>query len=385
MQLDHGSTRRRMLKGVAALPAAALGGCVVTPYGPYYRPSADHPAAAYKGAWCNGVAGPKSVIEIPLAPGVLLTARAQREYVERDRAELPLRLTLTLLPTAPARFAGSELRVVEQGSGRTLAGTPKIRAFRYATLDADPWIDPARVRPSGAIGTPLDSTAPHGTASVRVTLPGFAPERIAVDGLVVQRDGATVALPLLEMRRPASRGSPRDYRSATLDARLRERVAACKRDTPQRACDNIADYSRFSFEEATPAVGWKGRFYVFDACAGAQLEGDIEASLRTAGRWRLASGMLTVRDLDAGISRSALADKIHLALNDWIALDTPLFAGPVDGSGEARLSIELLLPGSAPDFDLVLPALLLGGQRIDVPRIRFDRRTFDGGVEPFNC
>jgi hypothetical protein len=331
------------------------------------------------------VAGPKSVIEIPLAPGVLLTARAQREYEERDRAELPLRLTLTLPHAAAARFAGAELRVVERGSGRELPGTPKIRVFRYATLNADQWIDPVRVRPSGAAGTPLDSAAPQGKASVRVTLPGFTPERIGVGGLALQRDGATVALPTLEMRRPASKGSPRDYRSAALDARLIERVAACKRDTPQRACDNIADYSRYSFEEDTPAAGWKGRFYVFDARAGAQLEGDIEATLRTPGRWRLASTSLTVRDLDAGVSRSVQVDKIYLASNDWIALDTPLFAGPVDGTGEARVSIEALLPASPPDFDVLLPALLVGTQRIEIPPIRFDRRVLDGGVEPFNC
>jgi hypothetical protein len=384
MRIDHG-TRRRLLKGATALPVVALGGCVVVPYGPYYRPAADHPKVAYKGAWCNGVAGPLSVIEISLAPGVLLTARAQRENADRRRAELPLRLTLTLPPTAPARFVGSELRVVEQASGRSLAGTPIISAFRYATVEADRWIDPLRMRPSGAAGRPLDNAAPQGRASVRVTLPGFAPEGIALEGLAVQRDGATVALPTLEMRRPASKSSLRDYRSATLEARLRERVAACKRDTPQRACDNIADYSRFSFEEDTPAVGWRGRFHVFDARAGDQLEGEIEIAVRTKNAWRLASRALTVRDLDAGTRRSAQVDKIHLALNDWIALDTPLFAGPVDGGGEARLSIEVQLPGSTPDFDLMLPALLLGGQRIDVPRIRFDRRVFDGGVEPFNC
>jgi hypothetical protein len=62
-----------------------------------------------------------------------------------------------------------------------------------------------------------------------------------------------------------------------------------------------------------------------------------------------------------------------------------LFAGPVDGTGDARITIEVLLPGAAPDFDVVLPDLLLGTQRVAIPPIRFERRTFDGGIEPFNC
>jgi hypothetical protein len=167
---DMSVVRRRLLKGATALPVATLGGCVVAPYGPYYRPTAEHPGATYKGAWCNGVAGPKAVIELPLAPGVLLSARAQREYAERERAELPLRVTLDVPPASPVRFAGRELRVVEQGSGRTIGGATRMRAFRYATLSPDSWIDPIRVRPGGAEGTPLDDQAPYGNATVRVSL-----------------------------------------------------------------------------------------------------------------------------------------------------------------------------------------------------------------------
>ncbi|MGZ9032436.1 MAG: hypothetical protein ACXW2G_13755, partial [Burkholderiaceae bacterium] len=96
-----------------ATAMAMLGGCVVTPYGPYYRPSAEHAAATVKGAWCQGVAGPKTTLELPLAPGVDLTARAQRGYVERDRPELPLRIEITLPAAQPARFASAALRVVE--------------------------------------------------------------------------------------------------------------------------------------------------------------------------------------------------------------------------------------------------------------------------------
>lgn len=379
--------RRRLLKAAAAvsLAAAGLAGCVVAPYGPYYRPSTEHPAATYKGAWCQGVAGPKAVVELPLVPGVTLTARAQRNYVERDRPELPLRIEFTLPPYQPARFASATLGVVDARSGKALGQAPEVTVYRYATLPADAWIDPARIRPSGAAGTPLKANAPHGSAGLRVSLePGFTPDRLQLDGFVINRDDGAIRMPAVAMSRPASKFSVRDYRSPALHARLEQEAATCRRETPQRACDNIVEHSTVSFEVAEPAAHWSGRWFVFGDGARARVEGGIDFAPRAAGRWRVASSTVTVRDAD-GTPRTADFAQLRIAFNDRIALDTPLFAGAVDGTGDARVTIEVLLPGAAPDFDVVLPDLLLGAQRVAIPPIRFERRTFDGGIEPFNC
>ena len=379
-------TRRRLLKGALAMPATALVGCVATPYGPYYRPSSGHPGATLKGAWCGGMAGPKSTIELPLAPGVTLTARAERDYLERDRAELPLRMTLTLPSSEPARFGSERLKVVELAHGKPLGNEPAVRVFRYAALPADAWIDPVRVRPSGAAGRPLIDDELHGEASVRVSMePGFTPARVQLDGLTIVLDGGSIRMPAVTMGRPASKSSARDYRSAALHAQLQEKAATCKRDTPKLACDNIVEHSSFSFLERQSAARWAGRWYVFGDGPRAQLDGEVTFALRQPGRWRVESNAVTVRDAEADDRRTARFAQVNLALNDRIALDTPLFAGPVDGTGNARVSIEVLLPGAPQDFEVDLPELQLGSKRIEIPPIRFDRRTFDGGFEPFNC
>jgi hypothetical protein len=368
-----------------ALASSMLGGCVVAPYGPYYRPSTEHAAATLKGAWCQGVAGPKSVIELPLAPGVQLTARAQRNYVERERPELPLRIEISLPAQQPMRFGAATVRVVETGTGKPLGGSPEVTVFRYATLKVDGWVDPARVRPSGAAGTPLKADAPHGDATLRVSFePGFAPERLQFDGLVVERDDGALDLPPVAMSRPASKSSLRDYRSPALHARLEHEAATCRLETPQRACNNIVEHSNLSFALVEPAARWSGRWFVFGDGAGAHVQGDIRFAPTAPGRWRLASNTVKARDV-AGETHQASIDALHIAFNDRIALDTPLFAGPVEGGGDARITIEVLLPGAAPDFEVALPDLQLGAQRVPVPPIRFDRRTFDGGIEPFNC
>lgn len=379
--------RRRLLKAAiaSALASAGLAGCVVAPYGPYYRPSTAHPAATYKGAWCQGMAGPKSVVELPLATDVVLTARAQRNYTERDRPELPLRIEFTVPPNQPARFAGATLRVVDAESGKALGQTPEVLVYRHATLQADAWIDPARIRPSGAAGTAAKADAPHGSASLRVSLePGFTPDRLQLEGLVITRDDGAVRMPSVTMGRPASKSSVRDYRSPALHARLEQEAATCRRESPQLACDNIIEHSTVSFAVAEPAAQWSGRWFVFGDDARARVEGGIGFALRTPGRWRVASNAVTVRNAE-GTVRTADFPQLRLAFNDRVALDTPLFAGAVDGTGDARVAIEVLLPGTAPDFEVVLPDLLLGAQRVAIPPIRFDRRTFDGGIEPFNC
>lgn len=361
-----------------------LGGCVVAPYGPYYRPTTEHPAAKFKGAWCQGVAGPKSVVELPLASGVLLTARAQRGFVERDRPELPLRIEITLPAQQPARFGGT-VRVIESGTGKALGGAPEVSVFRYATLKADGWVDALHVRPSGAAGTPLKADAPYGDATLRVSFePGFVPERLQLDGLVIARDDGVLAMPSVALSRPASKSSPRDYRSPALQARLEQEAASCRRETPQRACDNIVEHSNVSFAVEEPTARWSGRLFVFGDGAGARVLGDIHFAPSSPGRWRLASSTLKARDA-SGETRQTSIDAIRIAFNDLIALESPLFAGPVEGTGDARVTIEVLLPGSAPDFEVALPDLMLGSERIAIPPIRFERRTFDGGIEPFNC
>lgn len=379
-------TRRRLLKGALAVPATALGGCIATPYGPYYRPSSGHPTATYKGAWCNGVAGPRSIVELSLAPGVTVTARAERDYTERDRPELPLRVTFTLPPTQPARFQSKRLSVTETGSGRALGSQPDVRVFRYATLPVDAWIDPARVRPSGTAGFPLKDEERHGSAGMRVSMEsGFTPDRVQVDGFAIALESGAIRMPEVTMSRPASRSSARDYRSAALHASLQERAAACRRETPKLACENIVEHSSLSFVADEPAARWSGRWYVFGDGPAARIEGEVSFALRSGDRWRIASNALTVRDAAGDRHRTARVSQVSLALNDRIDLDTPLFSGPVDGTGSARVTIDVLLPGAPPDFEVALPELQLGAQRIEIPPIRFDRRTFDGGFEPFNC
>lgn len=375
-------SRRRLLLGALALPAS-LGGCVVAPYGTYYRPASDDPRAVYKRGWCQGQAGPTTRIELAIEGSVTIAARAERDFTERQRTELPLRVTVTL-PAAPARFEGRTLQIVADGKAINAAQT--VRAFGGATVAADAWVEATRLRPAGPAGVADKGDAPFGRAFFRFIGPaGFAPESMTLSGPAVQFDDGRLPFPAVELRRPASASSPDEYRSAAEQADLEARAAACRRDTPQRACQNIVDFGASrSFAFTSGPLQWQGRWLRYARSNGeARVDGDLVLAMREPRRWRPGSAQATLRG--DGAEHALGIAQFEVRFVDRIALDTPLHAGRADGRTATTLQIEALLPDGLPDFELRLPPLQTDGRRVTIAPIRFERRSLDGGIEPFNC
>jgi hypothetical protein len=379
------NVRRRLLLGTLALPLApALTGCIVAPYGVYYRPQSADPGARYKRAWCQGQAGPTTRIELPLDGGVTLSARAERDYPERNRPELPLRFSLTLPGGVLARFEGERLQIVGAG-GAAIDAPVTVLASGGATLLANAWIDAAALRPAGARASA--AADPHGRARIRVSGPaGFTPEVFSFVGPSVDVEGSVIAFPALEVRRPASAGNPNEYRSAAEQASLEARAAACRRDTPQRACQNLIDYGASrSFHFGSGPLQWQGRWFRAAWRPGEPwLDGELSLALREPWRWRFASNRIELRDA-TGAAQSLTFAQFDLRFVDRIALDAPLHEQRVEGRADTQVQVEALLPGDVGDFEMRLPPLRNGDRRVVIAPIRFDKRSFDGGIEPFNC
>ncbi|MDZ7653584.1 MAG: hypothetical protein U5L03_14065 [Burkholderiaceae bacterium] len=379
------NVRRRLLLGALALPLApALTGCIVAPYGAYYRPQSADPGARYKRAWCQGQAGPTTRVEFQLDGGVTLSARAERDYPERSRPELPLRLSLTLLGGVPARFEGERVQIVGADGAATDAPVT-VLASGGVTLPADAWVDVTALRPAGVrAGAAAD---PHGRARIRVSGPaGFTPEVFSFEGPSVEVEGSVIVFPPLEVRRPASAGNPNEYRSAAEQASLEARAVACRRDTPQRTCQNLIEYGASrSFHFDSGPLQWQGRWFRAAWRPGEPwLDGELSLALREPRRWRFASNRISVREA-AGAAQSLTFAQFDLRFVDRIALDAPLHEQRVEGRAETQVQIEALLPGDVGDFEVRLPPLRIGERRVAIAPIRFEKRSFDGGIEPFNC
>lgn len=381
--------RRTLLRGALALPLLAAAGCVAIPYGPYYRPVAG-PGARLRRAWCQGQAGPETTVEVDAGAGVRLLASAHRESLRRDEPALPLRVQLTLPAGAPARFVSGRAALRESGSGRALDAPLAVRVTASARVAADALVEPLRLRPAGAAGRPRDPRRAHGLLRAGFQAPaGFAPAAMSLQLPAVQIGGAggeAIATPPVLLRRPGSDRRPGDYRSEAEQQHLREREAACRRDTPKLACENIVPYGERSFAVEAGPLHWSGRWWRFETATRAEpLRGDLELAVQDTRPWRLPDAAVQLADA-AGGSAGTLRlpfPALDLLFEDDITLATPLQA--VAGGGAPRLLLEAALPEGLPGFELVLPPLEAGGERVELAPLRFERRMFDGGVEPLNC
>jgi hypothetical protein len=377
-------SRRDLLRLAMSLSLLGAAGCVATPYGAYYRPDAGA-GSRLRRAWCQGQAGPETVVEWDAGRGVRVVASAHRDDPRSTEGGLPLRVRITLPAGAPARFVPGPATLRETGGGRALDAAIEVRVVASVRLPADATVDALRLRPAGAEGRARDPRSPYGLLRAAFEAPGgFAPSAMTLQLPAVQLGGETIAAPPVLLRRPGSAQRPGDYRSDAEQRHLRDREAACRRDTPNLACANIVPYGERSFALPVGPLHWSGHWRRFETAARAEpLRGEVELAVLDARPWRLAEPALGLADADGGGGLRLPWPALELLFDDDIALATPLQAVP--SSGATRLLLQATLPEGLPGFELLLPALQVGTGRVDIAPLRFERRVFDGGFEPLNC
>lgn len=375
--------RHLLLAGMAA----PLAGCVALPYGTYYRPSSADAGASVRRAWCGGQAGPGSVLQIDAPLGIRLEATTDRPYARRNEPGVPLRVQMALPSTQPLRFAGGAPTLIDPASGRAIPARFVARVSSRVQLASDAVVDTMALRPTGSAGTARDATAPHGRASWTLQLPAdFAPPSFTLELPTVLQQGQALRTPAVVLSRPGSAKRPGDYRGEAEQQHLRDREAACRRDTPKLACENIVPYSERSFALRAGPLSWEGHWARFEG-GSAPTPVRVTQSLVVAypGPWRLAEPVLSLSDPASGRRLALPLPQMHLNFEDSFDFDTPLLTQPAPQRDPLRLSIEADLPEGLPAFELRLPPLQVGGQTVTLAPLQFERRSFDGGIEPFNC
>lgn len=362
--------RRRVLGAALVLPLAA---CLPMPYGSYYRPSAVDAPARRKRGWCQGQAGPETVLELD-AP-LPLTARID---LGAGRPPGPLRVDFVVAAGRTLQFLGDEVRLVDAG-GVASAIRPSLSVQRR--FDVAPGSAPV----TEALA-PLAASAPGATVVLMADAPGgFAPPSLRLRGPQVQLDGRTVAPVFVELARPEGDGLLR-YRSADRVRQLEARTADCRRDTPQRACDNLLRYDDLSFEQRDQDGGWRGSVSVFSS-RGAQRPLRVELALAApqARSWRLVDPSATLEETGSRRRETVSFASMALRFEQAGPLSSTVRATPAGQPAETSGRLELPLPDGLQRFDVQLPAARIDGHAASFPTLRFERRSFDGGFEAFNC
>lgn len=365
--------RRSLLRAAGLLPLASLAGCVVAPYGSYHRPSSSLAGAQLGKAWCQGQSGPETRLQADLQ-GVRLSVRTEPQPRSGPPGIL-LFAELTLPPGQLLHWQGEPRVLVE---GRPLAVVPQVSARRSLLLATEQWADVVALRP-GSVA--VDSQAPYGSLLVRPTAVAGQPARVVVEGLALEHAGARWVLPATPLARPASRTLPDVYRSDAEQAAVLARAGACSLETPQQACDNIVEFSSDSHRGQDAGLRWRGRWYLARRPGAApRFEGEMNLLPLRAGRLRVVDAAWQVRS-EGGPAQPLRSSQVRLSFDDRLEAGHVIPAAGV----ETRIAIQALLPEDVPTFDFVLPAFATAGRAVPPASIRFERRRFDGGVEPFNC
>lgn len=362
--------RRRLLGAALVLPLTA---CLPMPYGSYYRPSAvDAPARRQRG-WCQGQAGPETVLELD-AP-LPLSARVD---LGPGRPPGPLRVDFVVPAGRTLQFLSDEVRLVETG-GRASTVRPSLTVQRRFD------IAPGSVAATETLA-PLAASATGAVAVLAAEAPGgFAPPSLRLRGPQVQFDGRVLPPFLVDLARPEGDGLLR-YRSADRVRQLEARTADCRRDTPQRACDNLLRHDDLSFERRDGDGLWRGSVSAFSS-RGAQRPLRVELTLAApqVRRWRLMDPSATLEETGSGHRETVSFASMALRLEQSGPLSSTVQPTPADRPAETSGRVELPLPEGLERFDVRLPAARIDGQTVDFPTLRFERRRFDAGFEAFNC
>ena len=366
--------RRRLLRAAGLLPLASLAGCVVAPYGSYHRPSSSLAGAQLGKAWCQGRSGPETRLQADLQ-GVRLSVRTEPQPRSGPPGIL-LFVELTVPPGQLLHWQGEPRVLVE---GRPAAVSPQVSARRSLLLAAEQWADLVTLRP-GSVA--MDPQAPYGSLLVRPAAVAGQPARVVVEGLALEQAGMRWVLPATPLARPASRTLPDVYRSDAEQAAVLARAGACSLDTPEQACDNIVEFSSDSHRGQDASLRWRGRWYLARRSGAApQFEGELNLVPLRAGRLRVVDSAWQVRAADGGAAQPLRSSQVRLSFDDRLDAGHVVPAAGV----ETRIAVQALLPEDVPTFDFLLPAFATAGRKVEPTRIRFERRRFDGGVEPFNC
>ncbi|MCM5572331.1 hypothetical protein M6I34_17590 [Burkholderiaceae bacterium FT117] len=366
------------------LPLAAvalLAGCIPAPYGPYYRPSYPDASAQAVKAWCGGQAGPPTGLVVSLADGLTMRVGAATATGAAPKAML----SFELAPGTTLRFLEDSVRVDDgAGSGRipvrmSVASHARVAPTDIVDLPALSAVAPAALDAAGpgAVSITVGTGFSPGAAGVR-------PEVLRIEWPSIRwADGTVTRFAAVELKGRMSKSGWLQYRTDDETEALQARYARCRAETPQRNCAFLLDSYENGFTVGADGATLRGRLLVTEP-AKPRLAAYLTMELPQLQAWRWSDPDVLLRDPRSGQSwRQPFGASGVGVRAQGLPLSTPL-AAPAGASATA--SIEVPLGSAAGErYRLRLPPVEVNGRRTQPEAIELERRTMDGGLEPFNC
>lgn len=364
-----------------AASCALLAGCLPAPYGPYYRPSYPDALAQPVKAWCGGQAGPPTGLIVMLADG--LTMRVGAGTATQAAPTAGLRFELA--PGTALRFLDDTVRVGDGARSdrvavsMSVASHARVAAQDTVDLAALSAVAPAALDAAGAsvVSITVDTGFSPGAAGVR-------PDTLRIEWPPIRwEDGSVTRFAAVELKGRISKSGWLQYRTDEESEALRARYARCRAETPQRNCAFLPDSYENGFTVRADGATLRGRLLVIEP-AKPRLAAYLTMELSRLQAWGWTDPVVVLRDARSGQSwRQPLGPSGVSVRAQGLALSTRVLA---PAAASATASIEIPLGGAASErYRLRLPPLEVNGRSIQPEPIELERRTMDGGLEPFNC
>ena len=159
--------KRAVAAGLALALGLALGGCVVFPYGPYWKPEVVTAGVSvdYRQAWCGEQVGPITKARVALADGTRVELRVE---------DKPAPYVFVVLSPGPTPIELGPTQSFAPASGRAAAVTvpTALRRSIYANGKYDIRRDgPLRITADERAALSLEVPIPEGLGDFVYTLP----------------------------------------------------------------------------------------------------------------------------------------------------------------------------------------------------------------------
>lgn len=381
---------------------AFLAGCVPAPMGKYYKPIYPDTSAKYQGNECSGTAGALASLTWTIADGVTLSITTARTYGEKNRQDRPLRISIGVPFGTRVQFLSDEIRVSNslQEEGKTIPSEIYISAA--VLLASNEVADMAKIAPTPITANQSNQQIKNFSATTWLNFSwrdNFAPSAFTMEipPIVLvdspQVDNQPINLEAKAKKRPER--YPGEYKSETSliyatqesESALAEKYTKCLNEKPDTQCKNILIYDEAGYQVEKNGFKFTGKWSVYSVEKKTPFTGEIKIDYTKPVRWRFAANRVRIIDAENRTERTYVFDSYPLHFKYQVPISTPIrgvnnltFTKPTTASIESSLGTD-----EYSRYFVKMPPILINGKQYQIQPIELEKRTFDFGLEPFNC
>jgi len=341
--------------------------------------------------YCHGEAGPPSAVTFEVDNNVSFTVSTAKAVVA---PAFFARVKINLPPGSTIQFMSDDIHLLTRPNDTGTHIDATLHTAALVSFNSNEVVDISQAGPLTA----------QATASLRQAHPmqplmtthidyeigdqSFHPDRMAIELPSIAVNGTVIALPQQTLASNLRDKGWQRYETEERKQLRKARYEVCRNTTPQMHCENILTVINDSFRIESSAFEAYGNLARADFTQNPVLTGRINVEFKDLNRWQFNSNTIRLKDMITGDSRQSIFNQFTVFFG-WY--DNIPFTSAVKGvhhtsTGNTTVLIKLRPVLNMPStFRVQLPPLRINGHEYLLKPIQFELKSFDGGIEPFNC